>query len=81
MLGRAQTYAADATAAAMAQTTPQIVPGTSNAVAARVGEFDGQSAIGVSYAHLIGHNAIGTFGLSAAQNGLVGAAAGVQFDW
>lgn len=81
ILGQAETYADGAAAAAMVQTAPQILPGKTEAVAAKVGEFDGQSAIGVCYAHLIGRNAIGTFSLSAAQNGPVGATAGVQLDW
>jgi autotransporter adhesin len=81
ILGQAETYAAGAAAAAMVQTAPQILPGKTEAVAAKVGEFDGQSAVGASYAHLIGGDAIGTFSLSAAQGGQVGATAGVQLDW
>jgi len=80
-LGQAKTYAAAAAAAAMAQTAPQLLPGQHDAVAAKVGYFDGQSAIGASYAHLLNRHALGTFSLSATQDGQVGASAGVQFGW
>ena len=81
MLGQAETYAAGAAAAAMVQTAPQILPGRTDAVAAKVGEFDGQSAIGASFARLMGRDTIGTFSLSASQGGQVGVTAGVQLDW
>lgn len=74
-------YTDAATAAALAQAVPQIAPGKHNGVAVRVGHYGDASALGVTYAHELRPNAIGTIGISESSNGQAGISAGADFSW
>jgi len=79
-LRNANRYAAQATASALAIPHAHINSGHNNAVAVSVGQYDGYSAIGLSYSHRIDNNAeiqagVGTGGSNIA------ARAGINVSW